>query len=150
MPSANDVIRRLDLAPHPEGGWFRETHRSDVTLPQSALPEGYDGDRAAATSILFLLKTGEPSVNHRVLSEEIWLHQGGDDVRLTITPPSGEPTDVVLGRGAGAVLQHVVPPGWWQAATPRPGEHGYVLVGCVVAPGFDFDDFQMQDVEMEA
>ncbi len=143
--TARALIDRLGLAPHPEGGWFRETHRSAVTIAQDALPEGYPGDRSAVTCILFLLEAGQRSRNHRVRSEEVWLHQGGDDLELTMRPePGAEPTVVRLGTGVDALPQAVVPPGWWQEARPLAGEHGYVLVGCVVAPGFDFEDFELE------
>lgn len=145
MSDARALIDRLGLAPHPEGGWFRETHRSSVTLPRDALPPGYPGDRAACTSILFLLEAGQRSANHRVRSEEIWLHQGGDDLALVFGETHEDATEVRLGTTAEAVPQAVVPPGAWQRAEPLPGPHGYVLVGCVVAPGFDFEDFEMED-----
>lgn len=144
MSTARELIERLALAPHPEGGWFRETHRSDLLLPQDALPDGYRGDRAAATSILFLLEQGQRSAKHRVRSEEIWLHQGGDDLELIIRAEGEAERRVRLGLGPGATPQAVVPPGAWQEAAPLAGEHGYVLVGCVVAPGFDFADFEME------
>ena len=145
MTDARTLIDRLALAPHPEGGWFRETHRSSVTIPPDALPAGYPGVRTAATCILFLLESGQSSRSHRVRSEEIWLHQGGDDLELTMrAPESQDSRSVVLGPGPGAAPQAVVPPGWWQAARPLAGRHGYVLVGCVVAPGFEFADFEME------
>ena len=78
------LIQRLALQPHPEGGWFRETHRSPIILARHALPEGYAGDCSAFTSILFLLPTGQRSALHRIQSEELWLHQMGDDLRLEV------------------------------------------------------------------
>lgn len=143
MDDAKTLIERLQLAPHPEGGWFRETHRSDVVIGKDALPDGYPGDRAACTSILFLLEAGQRSANHKVRSEEIWLHQGGDDLELVIQHDTDTEQMVHLGSGPNAVPQAVVPPGAWQRARPLAGPHGYVLVGCVVAPGFDFEDFEM-------
>ncbi len=143
--AAAAVIKRQDLARHPEGGWFRETHRSPVVIEASALPPGYPGPRAALTSILYMLACGEQSRSHRVRSEELWIHQGGDELALTLRAPAGEPKTVILGRGENAAPQVVVPPGWWQAARPLSGSHGYALVGCVVAPGFDFEDFELED-----
>jgi predicted cupin superfamily sugar epimerase len=147
------LIERLNLQPHPEGGWFREVHRSPVILPAEGLPEGYDrslrgGDRCAVTSILFLLPAGGRARWHRIQSEEIWLHQQGDDVRLmiseTVPGEGGGVNDqhVILGQGAGAELQAVVPRRWWQSAQVLPGECGYALVACIVAPGFEFADFE--------
>jgi predicted cupin superfamily sugar epimerase len=134
----------LDLAPHPEGGWYRETWRA----APSWQPAGYPGERAAATGIYFLLTPGEESAWHRVRSDEAWLwHACGP---LTLLDggdgdlPSDEPLPVVLGQDliAGQVPQHVIPGGHWQAARLAGG--GEVLVSCVVAPGFDFADFTLQ------
>ena len=133
----------LDLARHPEGGWYRETWRSG---PQS-VPAGYPGRRAAATVIYFLLTPGEESAWHRVRSDEVWLwHSGGP---LTMLDggggdrPAATPSTVTLGPDlrTGQLPQHVIPGGHWQAA--RPAADDEVLVSCVVAPGFDFDDFTL-------
>ncbi|MEM9174644.1 MAG: cupin domain-containing protein [Myxococcota bacterium] len=151
-PAVRSLVERLALAPHPEGGFYRETWRSPVVLAPDALPHGYPGPRAAMTSILFLLPTGVASALHRVRSEELWLHHQGDDVALGIGPTleaagvaSGRS---LLGQGASASLQAIVPAGHWQTATALEGRAGYALVGCVVAPGFDFADFEMADFEM--
>jgi len=144
---AREVIERLKLEPHPEGGWYRETHRSEVMLPVAALPEGYPGDRCALTSILFLLGDGERSRWHRVRGEELWIHQAGDRLRLAYraAPGEGSVHTLLLGTCAGGTPQAAVPAGWWQAATSLPGEHGYALVCCVVAPGFEFEDLDFDD-----
>nr|SBO98930.1 FIG018171: hypothetical protein of Cupin superfamily [Nonomuraea gerenzanensis] len=127
------VAAALDLLPHPEGGWFKETYRSPVTF----VPDGYPGPRASATAIYFLLCPGEESVPHVVTSAEIWLWHRGGPLDLTI----GDET-VVLGPDVerGQVPQAVVPGGVWQAA--RPAGDAEVLVSCVVSPGFDFADFR--------
>ena len=139
------LIEHLELAPHPEGGWFRETHRSALMIPKAALPEDYPAERCAMTSILFLLPQGERSTWHRVRSEELWIHQAGDDLQLTLrrSQESGSLQLVRLGSGETDVLQAVVPAGWWQTATVIPGEAGYALVACVVAPGFEYEDFEV-------
>jgi predicted cupin superfamily sugar epimerase len=133
----------LDLAPHPEGGWYRETWRA---APES-VPAGYPGPRAAATGIYFLLAPGEESQWHRVRSDEVWLwHSGGP---LTLLDggaghrPADAPGAVTLGPdlAAGQLPQHVIPGTHWQAA--RPAAATEVLVSCVVAPGFDFEDFEL-------
>ena len=133
----------LNLAPHPEGGWYRETWRAAPSFQ----PDGYPGPRAAATGIYFLLGPGEESAWHRVRSDEAWLwHAGGP---LTLLDggagdvPSGRPVAVTVGAdlAGGEVPQHVVPAGHWQSA--RPAGNAEVLVSCVVAPGFDFADFTM-------
>ncbi|WP_067471173.1 cupin domain-containing protein [Nocardia amamiensis] len=124
----------LDLTPHPEGGWYRQTWRSPVEFR----PDGYDGPRASATAIYFLLLPGEQSAPHTVRSDELWLWHRGGPLALNI---GGE--EVILGPGLehGQVLQAVVPGGVSQAA--RPVGADYVLVSCIVAPGFDFADFRL-------
>ena len=151
-PEIQDWIDRLDLIVHPEGGWYRETYRSDQTIPQSALPEGYRGDRVLMTSILYLLPAGMCSRWHRVRSEELWMHHRGDDLMLGILPPapgidspeleSGK-AEIRLGQGASAEFQAIVPPRHWQEARVGEGDAGFAIVGCVVAPGFEFEDFEM-------
>lgn len=146
-PRVRALIDRLDLAVHPEGGWYRETWRSPVRWPRSALPEGYSGPRAAMTSILYLLPRGVHSALHRVRSEELWLHHQGDDLLLGVGASHEEAEDPGtrqrLGQGPDAVLQAIVPGGHWQQAEVDAGPAGYALVGCVVAPGFEFADFEM-------
>lgn len=137
---------RLGLAPHPEGGWYRETWRSDLTLAAAALPAGYGGDRSAGTAVTYLLAAGESSAWHRVRSTELWLWQGGDAVTLRLggSGPRPEPEEgVVIGpdADAGQVLQAVVGAGVWQAAAPATGADA--LVACLVVPGFDFADFEL-------
>ncbi|KQY37407.1 hypothetical protein ASD42_02085 [Nocardia sp. Root136] len=131
----------LDLLPHPEGGWFRETWRSTHTF----VPEGYPGPRVAATGILFLLPPDEQSIWHAVRSDELWMWHRGGPLELSLggdgdTP--GTPERVILGPDIEQRhhVQQLVPAGHWQAA--RPCADAEVLVSCVVAPGFDFDDFR--------
>lgn len=132
----------LNLLPHPEGGWYRETWRSDVTFT----PDGYPGERASATGIYFLLPPGEESMWHAVRSAEMWLWHKGGPLALLLDGdgdrPSGNPHTLTLGDDLanGQVPQAVVPPGVWQAARPAGDEE--VLVSCVVSPGFDFTDFR--------
>ncbi|KQW40424.1 cupin domain-containing protein [Rhizobacter sp. Root404] len=126
-----DLIRRLSLAPHPEGGWYRETWRA---------PAGPDG-RAAGTSILFLLEHGQRSHWHRVDAAELWIYQAGTPPTLRVADESGTRAIVIgVDAAAGQQPQHVVPPGHWQAA--EAGE-GWCLVACVVVPGFEFAGFEL-------
>jgi uncharacterized protein len=132
-----ETAAALDLLPHPEGGWFRETWRSDVRLT----PEGYSGERVSATGIYFLLPPGEESMWHVVRSDEVWLwHRGGP---LTLRLGREDTRVVTLGPdlAGGQRPQVVVPGGTWQAAGPAADRE--VLVSCVVSPGFDFADFQV-------
>ncbi|POM24722.1 hypothetical protein BTM25_33560 [Actinomadura rubteroloni] len=131
----------LDLLPHPEGGWFRETWR---TAPRFT-PSGYPGERAAATAIHFLLPPGEESIWHAVRSDELWLWHHGGPLTLLLGGTGdrpGTPTALTLGPdlAAGHAFQGLVPAGHWQAARPATAEE--VLVSCVVSPGFDFADFR--------
>lgn len=132
------LAEQLDLAPHPEGGWFRETWRSERTLD---LPD-YDGPRSAGTAIYYLLAPGERSAWHRVRSAELWFWHRGGPLTLTLGGSGespAEPVESVLGPDAPQLL---VPPGVWQAARPAGEEE--VLVSCVVVPGFDFADFELK------
>lgn len=134
--AAREIIDRFELAPHPEGGWFRETLR--------------DEDAAGAvhsTAIYFLLARGERSHWHRVdHAAEVWHHYAGDPIRLSLSADGITIEDHLLGvdLAAGERPQVVVPRGWWQSAQPV-GE--WTLVGCTVAPGFDFDHFELAPPE---
>ena len=128
---AHEIIERLGLEPHPEGGWYRETHRAP----------GVSDGRGACTSILFLLEAGQRSDWHRIDATEIWLHQLGGPVILRVT--SGETViEHRLGPdiAAGQAPQAVVPPGEWQAAEAL---DSWALVGCVIAPAFEFSRFEI-------
>lgn len=133
----------LDLSPHPEGGWFRETWRSDVTIAPSALPPDYAGPRNAGTAILFLLLAGQQSAWHTVRSAELWLFHRGSPLLLEVGAERDRAATLVLGTDveAGEHPQVLVPPGHWQRARPRDDEPS--LVSCVVVPGFDFADFAL-------
>jgi hypothetical protein len=139
-----ELVEQLGLRPHPEGGWYRETWRTALTVA----PAGYPAARAAATGIQFLLPGGEMSRWHRVRSDELWLWQGLGPLRLRLGgsdpgPDEAGATESLVGPdpAAGHQLQALVPAGVWQCAMPA-GEAG-ALVACVVAPGFDFEDFEL-------
>jgi predicted cupin superfamily sugar epimerase len=143
-PRAAQLIHDLQLAPHPEGGYYREIFRSALTV---ALTDGR-GPRAALTTIYFLLHAGTHSRWHRVASDEVWhLCEGGPLELLVLRPDGRELSRVRLesfGSAGGAPI-YTVHAHWWQAARPV-GE--YALVGCTVGPGFEFADFTMlADVE---
>jgi predicted cupin superfamily sugar epimerase len=130
------VAEALDLLPHPEGGWFRETWRTSTPV------QAHGGERATATGIYFLLGALEESMWHAVRSDELWLWHRGGPLELTMRGDDGERT-VVLGPDVehGQVPQALVPGGVWQSA--RPAEDQEVLVSCVVSPGFDPADFSV-------
>ena len=136
------LVEQLGLAPHPEGGFFRETWRVPSSVTTAA------GERSLATAILFLLEPGQSSRWHRVRSGELWLWQGGGPLVLSLGGVDASPSpsrEVVVGPdpSAGHALQHLVVPSEWQAA--RPAGTTYSLVACVVSPGFDFDDFELEE-----
>lgn len=133
----------LDLAPHPEGGWFRETWRSELTVGESTLPPDYAGPRSAGTAILFLLMPDQQSAWHTVRSAELWFYHRGGPLLLEIGPETSSATTHVLGADLedGQHPQLLVPPGHWQRAKPSGGQA--CLVSCVVVPGFDFADFSL-------
>jgi predicted cupin superfamily sugar epimerase len=135
---AEHWIRTLSLVPHPEGGWFRETFRSAERLPASALPERFGGPRSLATSILYLLAAGERSRFHRLRADELWWHHAGGAMHLHLLEASGARMLVV----SGDTPQACVPHGTWFAAEPEPGAR-FALVGCGVAPGFEYEDFEL-------
>jgi predicted cupin superfamily sugar epimerase len=132
-PRAAELVRTLQLAPHPEGGWYREVFRSAASVqPTDGRPL-----RAALTSIDFLLVQGQFSAWHRVRSDEAWHLLEGKSLTLWLLPPEGGPVQRVL-LSAATRRAHVVPADWWQAAEPG-AELAYM--GATVGPGFDFADF---------
>lgn len=140
--SAEQIIEALGLAPHPEGGFYAETFRSELRV-SSAVHSG--GIRSGSTAIYFLLRSDDFSALHRVCSDEVWHHYMGDPLALTLLHPDGRAERVLLGDdfAAGERPQFVVPQGVYQAARPQPGHAGFTLCGCTVAPGFEFHDFEM-------
>lgn len=142
--TANDWIRALELEPHPEGGYYRETHRSGLDIPGHCLPEGFGGPRSASTAIYYLLEGGEFSAFHRIRADELWHFHSGSSLLLHMIMGDGEFEARLVGCDlqAGARPQAVVPAGTWFAASVAEPS-GYGLAGCTVAPGFDFDDFEM-------
>jgi predicted cupin superfamily sugar epimerase len=141
--TAEQLIRIHDLRPHPEGGYFRETYRSDEWISGNCLPPRYGGDRSYSTAIYYLLPSGTISRLHRIASDEVWHFYLGGPLTIVELKP-GESSQVVLGPEVAHAqrLQHVVKAGTWFGAYPDSNSE-YSFVGCTVAPGFDFSDFQM-------
>jgi uncharacterized protein len=131
--SAQEIIARLGLTPHPEGGWYRETWRAPAA----------EGERASATAIHFLLEDGQRSHWHRVDAAELWFWHAGAPLMLEIARDEVSPIESIrLGPQVlvGDQPQGLVPPGWWQAVRSL-GD--WSLVSCVVSPGFEFAEFEL-------
>lgn len=137
-------VQRLNLEPHPEGGYFRQTYKSDLAIPRESLPDGFHGPRAVSTAIYFLLEGQNFSAFHRLQSDEMWHFYAGSPLMVHVINPAGEYSWILLGVDpeAGEVFQSVVPGGCWFASHVADWK-SWALVGCTVAPGFDFADFEM-------
>ncbi|MFZ0477527.1 MAG: cupin domain-containing protein [Terriglobales bacterium] len=140
-------IQKLDLTPHPEGGYYRQTYRSSLLLAKHALPPEFGGERAASTAIYFLLDEPNFSAFHRLRSDELWHFYLGKPLLIHVIEANGGYSAIRLGSDpdAGEVLQAVVRAGRWFASELAPEEAPvrFALVGCTVAPGFDFEDFEL-------
>jgi predicted cupin superfamily sugar epimerase len=138
------LIKELNLAPHPEGGWFRETYRSEWSVQASGLPMEFNGNRNLSTAIYFLMEKNNFSAFHRIKSDEVWHFYKGDPLNVHIIWPDGLLETICLGNQieAGQLLQFMVPANVWFASEPAEGS-SYSLVGCTVSPGFDFEDFEL-------
>ena len=143
------LIDKLDLTPHPEGGYFKETHRSIGKIPQNSLPDIFNGDRNYYTSIYFLLTSDDFSAFHKINQEETWYYHEGSSIKIHQISPIGTYSFVILGNDIlkDEQFQYTVPAGYWFAATVEQ-KHSYTLVGCAVAPGFDFKDFVLAKREV--
>jgi predicted cupin superfamily sugar epimerase len=142
--TCDELIAILNLQPLPlEGGYYRETFRSNQTIGQSGLPARYTSDKSALTSIFYLLTPGVFSALHRLRSDEIYHFYLGDPIELVTIALSGALTRVSLGADilSGDVLQYAVPAGTWQGSMLKEGGQ-FALLGCTVAPGFDPDDYE--------
>jgi predicted cupin superfamily sugar epimerase len=146
MISADEWIRKLSLSAHPEGGYFKEVYRSNEFVKKEHLPPRFTGNRCFATSIYFLLKSGEFSAFHRIRQDEIWHFYDGCPLTIHMISENGVYSSAALGNKAkkGMHLQFCVPAGCYFGALPDE-EYSYSLTGCTVAPGFEYDDFEMPE-----
>ncbi len=146
MLKAEDYIQQLQLIPHPEGGFYRETYRATGTIPEKDLHEDCHGSRNFSTAIYFLLKANQVSHFHRIKSDEVWHFHVGAPLEIFELAKNGGTKATILGPNVdqGQTLQHIVPAGHWFAAhIPDSTQDAFTLVGCTVAPGFDFKDFTL-------
>jgi predicted cupin superfamily sugar epimerase len=134
-------INHFSLLHHPEGGYYKETFRSEKSFQF----EGFEGERSICTSIYFLLEKGQTSALHRIKSDEIWYFHDGQTLEIIEIDSNGNETITRLGKDIlnGEVLQHVVPAGIWFGASLA-AHSEFCLVGCQVSPGFDFKDFELK------
>jgi uncharacterized protein len=143
MKTAEYWIQKLGLEAHPEGGYYRQTYKSDLVLAKGSLPAEF-GARAASTAIYFLLRGEEFSAFHRLRSDEVWHFYVGSTLVVHVIDEGGRYSEILLGSDpeCGEVLQAVVKAGSWFGSRVGDGS-GFALVGCTVAPGFEFEDFEM-------
>lgn len=148
MSTARSWIDTLGLQPHPEGGYFAETYRAAEPIAAAHLPPRFGAPRAHSTAIYFLLEAGQFSAFHRIKSDEVWHFYDGGPLDIFDLHADGCLEVIRLGRdpAQGQRPQAVVPAGHWFASRPAAGSD-FALVGCTVAPGFDFADFEMARAE---
>ncbi len=142
-PTASEIIELYKMVPlEPEGGFFKETYKDKSTY--SDLPAPFTGRRPYSTAIYYLLPKGAVSLLHRIASDEVWHFYLGGPMTIVQISPDGNLQSVVLGQNLlqGEVVQHVVPAGHWFGGFPN-CETDFAFVGCTVAPGFDYTDFEM-------
>jgi predicted cupin superfamily sugar epimerase len=144
--SIQEIISSLSLQPHPEGGYYKEVYRSATYIEQTSLPNNFTGKRNVSTSIYYLLQQGDFSAFHRIKSDEIWHYYHGDTAIIHMLFANGRYDHKLVGAdlNKGAHFQVVIPAGVWFAAEPT-GD--FILAGCTVAPGFDFSDFELGNMQ---
>lgn len=144
--TAQQLIQQYNLLPHPEGGWFKETYKSSENIAANALPARFGGKRTFSTAIYFLLEQGNFSAFHRIKSDECWHFYAGDCLQVYVIQMNGTLDIISLGNDMeqGQLFQYVVPANCWFASRPARNS-SFCFVGCTVAPGFDFADFEMAD-----
>jgi hypothetical protein len=143
------LVKTLNLVAHPEGGYFKEIYRSRDIIPQNALPEGFSGDRAIATAIYFLIEKNNFSALHKIKSDETWHFYYGDTLEVIEIDETGILRSTAIGNNLlqGETFQYTVKANTWFGSRVKSGGN-FSLVGCTVAPGFDFNDFELGTKEM--
>ena len=152
-PNKNKIqalINHYHLLPHPEGGFYRQTYAASEQLLKNALPERFDGNRSFSTAIYFLLPHGNFSAFHRIKSDEVWHFYEGCPLNIHVIHPNGDYECLKLGSNMidGESYQLVVPANAWFASEPVGDAGSFALVGCTVAPGFDFADFELAEADI--
>lgn len=144
MERTNQLIKILNLQKHPEGGYFKETYRSEGVIPSEVLSNDINGDRNYCTGIYFLLTSDNFSAFHRIKQDEMWHFYEGSPLMVHMIDKDGDYSFQKIGLDLedGQVPQFVVPKGVWFASEVMKPD-SYSLVGCTVAPGFNFADFEL-------
>ena len=144
MITISELINKYEMLPHPEGGYYKETYKSVETIAKDALPQRFVADRHFSTAIYFLLEQGNFSAFHKIASDECWHFYAGQTLLIYVIHNAGNLEIIRLGNDIlnGETFQYVVPAGCWFASEPSPTS-SYSFVGCTVAPGFEFEDFEM-------
>jgi predicted cupin superfamily sugar epimerase len=148
MNSSAYWIQHLGLEPHPEGGFFKEIFRSSISVDKQFLPMGYSNSRRLVTSIYYLLRSGDISHFHRLRSDELWYYHYGSSVRIIIIDQEGHKQTRLLGPRIERAehMQVIIPAGTIFGAEVI-DSNSFGLFGCAVAPGFEFDDFEIYSKE---
>ena len=148
MLLVKDIVKKLDLQPHPEGGYYKETYRSEDIIRDTILGNEFNGPRNLCTGIYYLLESDDFSALHKINQDEMWHFYLGEAIELTMISEAGELSMVTIGNNVsnGEVLQFVVPKRNWFGARLLKA-NSFALVGCTVSPGFDFNDFKLGERE---
>lgn len=146
MSEIEQIINKLQLLPHPEGGYFKEVYRSEGLINNDSLNSDFSGKRNYSTSIYFLLTSNNFSAFHRINQDEIWHFYKGSPIKLHVISKKGDYKNVIIGNDLEKeqTLQYIVPAKCWFAAEVI-NQDAFSLVGCTVSPGFDFDDFELAE-----
>lgn len=144
MTTADSLIKHYGMHRHPEGGYYLETYRSPEIINQDSLPARFGGSRSFCTAIYFLLVGNEFSAFHRIQSDEIWHYYQGNPVEVVMIQEDGQAEKIIVGPDwtSGQHFQYTVKAGTWFASRCV-NDAGFSFVGCTVAPGFDFADFEL-------
>lgn len=144
MPTVESLIKKFKMVPHPEGGYYARTYQSEGNISIECLGGGFTGNRPFSTAIYFLLEKGNFSAFHRIKSDECWHFYTGETLLIHVIDLAGKLVTVKLGSKIEKeeIFQYVVPAGYWFASEPAP-HTSFSFTGCTVAPGFDFEDFEL-------
>jgi predicted cupin superfamily sugar epimerase len=144
MITVQQLVQQFDMLPHPEGGYYKENYRSDEIISSNTLPKRFSGDRCFSTAIYFLLEQGNFSAFHKIKSDECWHFYAGQTLNVYVLQYDGKLDTIRLGNdlNKGETFQFVVPANCWFASEPATNTD-FSFVGCTVAPGFDFEDFEL-------